>query len=101
MARFAAKNIVAAGLAKKCLVSVAYAIGHPEPLMVHAENERGEDISQVVNTYFDFRPKAIIERLKLRRPRYQRTASYGHFGGEGHSWEEIVQLTAGNQLAKK
>ena len=56
---------------------------------------------RAVNEVFDLRPKAIIERLKLRRPRYQRTASYGHFGGEGHAWEEIVPLTADTQLAKK
>lgn len=93
MARFAAKNIVANGLAKKCLVSVAYAIGHPLPLMVHAENEKGEDISDIVKTHFDFRPTAIIERLKLRRPIYQRTASYGHFGRPDLPWEEVIVLT--------
>jgi S-adenosylmethionine synthetase len=90
MARFAAKNIVAKGLAKQALVSVAYAIGHPDPLMVSAVNEKGEDLSQYVRENFDFRPRAIIQRLKLRQPIYQQTASYGHFGKAGLPWEEIV-----------
>ncbi len=90
MARFAAKNIVAKGLAKQALVSVAYAIGHPDPLMVSAVNEKGEDISQYVRENFDFRPRSIIQRLKLRQPIYQQTATYGHFGKAGLPWEEIV-----------
>jgi S-adenosylmethionine synthetase len=90
MARFAAKNIVAKGLAKQALVSVAYAIGHPDPLMVSAVNEKGEDLSQYVRENFDFRPRSIIQRLKLRQPIYQQTATYGHFGKEGLPWEEIV-----------
>jgi S-adenosylmethionine synthetase len=92
MARFAAKNVVAGGFAKECLVSVAYAIGRAEPLMVHAEDERGKDISAVVQEKFDFRPKAIIERLNLRRPIYRETAVYGHFGKEGLPWEEIISI---------
>jgi len=92
MARFAAKNIVANGLAKECLVSVAYAIGRAEPLMVHAETENGKDLSAFVREKFDFRPRAIIERLDLRRPIYAQTASYGHFGKQGLPWEEIVSL---------
>jgi len=90
MARFAAKNIVAKGLAKQALVSVAYAIGHPDPLMVSAVNEKGEDLSQYVRENFDFRPRAIIQRLKLRQPIYQQTATYGHFGKAGLPWEELV-----------
>jgi len=92
MARFVAKNIVASGLAKKCLVSVAYAIGRAEPLMVHAENEKGEDISTFVKGRFDFRPAAIIERLNLRRPIYLKTAAYGHFGKPNLPWEEVDPL---------
>lgn len=92
MARFAAKNVVANGLAKECLVSVAYAIGRAEPLMVHAEDESGEDLSGVVRDKFDFRPLAIIERLNLRRPIYKATASYGHFGKPGLPWEEVSSL---------
>lgn len=92
MARFAAKNIVAAGFAKKCLVSVAYAIGQVEPVMVEAVNEKEENISKVVKEKFDFRPLAIIERLGLHRPIYQQTAAYGHFGKDGLPWEEVVEI---------
>jgi S-adenosylmethionine synthetase len=91
MARFAAKNLVAQGSAKKCLVSVAYAIGRAEPLMVEAINEKGESLADLVKEKFDFRPKAIIERLNLRQPVFRQTAAYGHFGRPGFSWEEIVK----------
>ena len=92
MARFAAKNIVASGYAKDCLVSVAYAIGHIEPLMVHAIDEKGRSLASLVRKHFDFRPLAIIERLDLRKPWYLQTASYGHFGKKGLPWEAIVSL---------
>ncbi len=90
MARFVAKNIVANGLAKECLVSVAYAIGRAEPLMVEAINENGESLKNLITDKFDFRPNAIIERLQLRRPIYRQTASYGHFGRPNLPWEEIT-----------
>jgi len=92
MARYAAKNLVANGHAKEALVSVAYAIGHAEPLMVSAVDENGKDLSDFVRNRFDFRPKAIIQKLGLRRPIYQQTATYGHFGRPGLPWEEIVQI---------
>ena len=92
MARYAAKNLVANGHAKECLVSVAYAIGRAEPLMIEARNEKGEDLSPLIQQHFDFRPAAIIERLHLRRPIYASTAAYGHFGREEFPWEEIVKL---------
>lgn len=88
MARYAAKNIVAAGLAKECLVSVAYAIGEVNPLMVSAINEKGENLDEII-AKFDFRPRAIIDRLNLRQPIFQQTAAYGHFGKKGLPWEEI------------
>ncbi len=90
MARFAAKNIVASGQAKKCLVSVAYAIGLERPLMVEAIDENGKSLPEAIAKY-DFRPKAIIERLGLRRPVFAQTAAYGHFGKAGLPWEEIVK----------
>lgn len=93
MARFAAKNVVAAGHASSCLVSVAYAIGRAEPLMVRAIDASGRDLSPFVKKHFDFRPRAIIERLRLRRPIYRETAAYGHFGRPDFSWEEIVPLS--------
>lgn len=92
MARFAAKNIVANGFARQCLVSVAYAIGHAEPLMLHARDERGNTLDEIVQKYFDFRPRAIIERLGLKQPIFQQTAAYGHFGKTGLPWEEIINL---------
>ncbi len=92
MARFAAKNVVANGLAKECLVSVAYAIGRAEPLMVEAVDENGKSLAEVIKKKFDFRPLAIIERLNLRRPIYLPTAAYGHFGKPGFPWEEIISI---------
>ncbi len=92
MARFVAKNLVANGHAKQCLVSVAYAIGKAEPLMVEAIDENGKSLAEFAKSKFDFRPKAIIERLDLRRPIYQQTAAYGHFGRENFPWEKIVEL---------
>ena len=92
MARFVAKNLVANGLAKRCLVSVAYAIGRAEPLMVDAVNERGDNLTEKIKGKFDFRPASIIERLDLRRPIYRQTAAYGHFGKDSLPWEEVVAL---------
>lgn len=92
MSRFAAKNLVANGLAKDCLVSVAYAIGRAEPVMVEAVNEKGESLRKVLMDNFDFRPQAIIERLGLREPIFLQTASYGHFGKAGLPWEEKIEL---------
>ena len=92
MCRFVAKNIVANGYAKECLVSVAYAIGHIDPLMVHAIDEKGKSLASLVKKHFDFRPLAIIERLDLRKPWYQATAAYGHFGKKGLPWENIIKI---------
>lgn len=90
MARFVAKNLVAQGHAKNCLVSVAYAIGRAEPLMIEALNEKGESLAKLAKQKYDFRPNAIIERLGLRRPIFLQTASYGHFGKPELPWEQIV-----------
>lgn len=92
MARFVAKNLVANGYGKKVLVSVAYAIGRVEPVMVEAFDENGKDLSEIVSKNFDFRPRAIEERLQLRKPQFRETASYGHFGVSGRTWEEIISL---------
>ena len=85
MARYVAKNIVAAGLARKCQIELAYAIGVAKPVSVLVDTYgtgriSDEALSGLVARCFDFRPAAIIERLDLRRPIYQQTASYGHFG---------------------
>ncbi len=90
MARFAAKNLVANGLAKNCLVSVAYAIGKEEPVMLKSTSGDGRDLSRSLQSLFDFRPRAIMERLSLRRPIYRQSAAYGHFGRDEFPWEHIV-----------
>jgi len=92
MTRFVAKNLVANGLAKKALVSVAYAIGRAEPLMLEAIDEKGKSLTEKVREHFDFRPAAIIERLNLRQPIYLKTAAYGHFGRKEFPWEKIITL---------
>jgi S-adenosylmethionine synthetase len=84
-ARWAAKNIVAAGLAERCEIQVAYAIGVAYPLSINVETFGtgvipDEDIAQLVDEHFDLRPGAIIRDLRLRRPIYRQTAAYGHFG---------------------
>jgi len=92
MCRFAAKNLVANGYGKKVLVTVAYAIGRAEPVMVEAFDDSGKNLSDIVAKNFDFRPRAIIERLKLTRPIFRDTAAYGHFGVLGRSWEAIEKI---------
>lgn len=92
MCRFVAKNLVANGYAKKALVSVAYAIGRVEPVMVEAFDEEGKNLTDIVNKNFDFRPRAIIERLGLTKPVFRPTAAYGHFGVEGRSWETVEKI---------
>ena len=84
-ARYAAKNIVAAGLAKRCEIQIAYAIGVAEPVSVYIDTKGtgiipDDEIQKKLLRCFDFRPEAIIERLDLRRPIYGKTAAYGHFG---------------------
>ena len=104
-ARWAAKNLVAAGLATKLEIQLAYAIGKPEPFSIHVETfgtERvaPETIDSVVSQVFDFRPRAIIERLNLTQPSFSATAVYGHFGRPGFTWErldmvEVIKGAAG------
>lgn len=92
MCRFAAKNLVANGYAKKALVSVAYAIGRVEPVMIEAFDDEGKNLTDVVTKNFDLRPRAIIERLGLTRPIFRETAAYGHFGVSGRPWEAIEKI---------
>lgn len=98
MARFAAKNIVANGLADKCTIQVSYAIGMSEPISLmintHGTNKVSEsEIEYFVKNNFDFTPKGIIVRLDLLRPIYLKTAAYGHFGREldEFEWEKIIK----------
>ena len=92
MARYVAKNLVAAGFGKEALVSVAYAIGMAEPLMIEAINEKGENLAEIVRKNFDFHPLSIIERLGLRNPVFFQTAAYGHFGKNNLPWERIDKI---------
>jgi S-adenosylmethionine synthetase len=101
-ARYIAKNIVGAGLASRCEVQVAYAIGVAKPVSVYVETfgtgkVAEEKISSAVQEIFSLTPRGIIDSLNLLRPIYQRTASYGHFGREatadGHfSWERLDKV---------
>ncbi|MFQ5688961.1 MAG: methionine adenosyltransferase [Gemmatimonadota bacterium] len=101
-ARWIAKNLVAAGLARRAEIQLAYAIGVAEPVsvMVHTwgtGEQPDERLAEVVRAVFDLRPEAIIERLGLRRPIYRRTAAFGHFGREpmsdgGFSWERTDRV---------
>lgn len=95
MARYAAKNLVAAGLADRCEVQLAYAIGVAEPVSVHVDSFGtgkidDERLCQLVKQHFPLTPAGIIEHLNLRRPIYQQTAAGGHFGrsGEAFTWEK-------------
>ncbi len=101
MARYIAKNIVAAGLARKAEVQLAYAIGVAEPVSVMADTfdtaaVSEEKITALIREYFSLTPKGIIEALDLRRPIYKDTAAYGHFGrsGPGFSWERTDRADA-------
>ena len=100
-ARHAAVNVVAAGLAKKCQIQLAYAIGVARPVSILVETfgtgtVSDEKLSEAVQKVFDFRPAAIIERLNLRRPIYRQVAAYGHFGRPDLdlTWEKADQTEA-------
>lgn len=93
-ARYIAKNIVAAGLAKRCELQLAYAIGVAEPVSVFIDTFGTGTVDEdkllaAVRRSFDLRPEAIIRALDLRRPIYRRTASYGHFGDPAMPWEQL------------
>ncbi len=108
MARYIAKNIVAAGLARKVELELAYAIGVAEPVSVHA-NTYGtgvipdEAIVAIIREHFDMRPAAIIKTLDLRRPQYRQLAAYGHFGRTrlGVRWEDTDRVEELREAAKK
>ena len=98
-ARYVAKNVVAAGLAERCEVQVSYAIGVAKPTSVTVEtfgtNKVPEEkIIAAVNKNFDLRPYGIIKMLDLLKPIYKKTASYGHFGRDGFSWEKTDRVAA-------
>lgn len=99
--RYVAKNIVAAGLASKCLVQVSYAIGVAKPTSVMVDTYgtgkiSDEKLTELVLRHFDLRPKGIVQMLDLLRPVYEKTAAYGHFGREepGFTWENTDKAAA-------
>jgi S-adenosylmethionine synthetase len=98
-ARWAAKNLVAAGVARKIEIQLAYAIGHPEPFSIHVETFGTEQVAperieDIVKSVFDFRPASIIRHLELTRPVFAATAAYGHFGRPEFSWEALDMVEA-------
>jgi S-adenosylmethionine synthetase len=99
MCRYIAKNIVAAGLAEKCLIQLAYVIGRADPLSVMVQTEgtcviSEQALEKLVRANFQLTPKGIIESLNLRRPIYRKTASYGHFGRSEPEfyWEKLDKV---------
>lgn len=96
-ARWVAKNIVAAGLARRCEVQVAYAIGKARPVGLYVDSfgtgvVSDHELATAINSVFDLRPRAMIEDLDLLRPIYTQTSSYGHFGRSGLPWEELNRV---------
>jgi len=105
-ARYVAKNVVAAGLADRCEVQVAYAIGVAHPVSVMVETFGTEKIgvakiAELINAHFDLRPGAFREYLRLHRPIFQKTAAYGHFGRDDHdfTWERTDKAEALREAA--
>jgi len=97
MLRHIAKNIVANGLAKKCELQIAYAIGMKEPLSIYintfgTSNKSDEELVNIIKEKFDLTPDGIINYLKLREPIYTKTTNYGHFGKKDLEWEKIIKL---------
>ena len=105
MARYVAKNIVAAGLAERCEVQLAYAIGVPDPVSVMIDTfgtgkVAEARIAEAVRKVFELDPAGIIRTLDLKRPIYQKTASYGHFGRDGFSWERTDKASILAQMMR-
>ena len=107
-ARYVAKNIVKSGLAKRCEVQLAYAIGYPEPVSVLVDTFgtgtiTDEDLSELVKEIFSLTPAGIVKSLKLKRPVYRLTSYHGHFGrkGEGFTWEKTNKVTALRRAANR
>lgn len=106
MARYAAKNVVAAGLADKCELQVAYAIGVAKPVGIYIDTfgtnkYAEEDILAAIGKVFDFRPKVIVEHLGLKKPVFLKTAAYGHFGRPEFKWEKTDKVAELKRVVKK
>ena len=107
MGRYVAKNVVAAGLADRCEVQFAYAIGHPQPVSIHIDTfgthkVSEENIERAVKSVFSFKPADIVSQLNLLRPIYSKTTNYGHFGKEDKeiTWERTDKAAALKKAAK-
>ncbi|MCF7797540.1 MAG: methionine adenosyltransferase [Lentisphaeria bacterium] len=105
MARYIAKNIVAAGVAHRCTVQLAYAIGVAEPVSVlvdtHEDNRHdGEELTRMVRELFPLKPRGIIDHFQLKRPIYVQTAAYGHFGRSEFPWEQLDKVDEIKQFLK-
>ena len=107
MGRYVAKNVVAAGLADRCEVQFAYAIGHPQPVSIHIDTfgthkVTEESIEKAVKTVFSFKPADIVSQLNLLRPIYSKTTNYGHFGKEDKeiTWERTDKAAALKKAAR-
>jgi S-adenosylmethionine synthetase len=103
IARYLAKNIVASGVCERCEIQISYAIGVAEPVsifvdMFGTEKVTREQVVEAVKTNFDLTPKGIITKLDLRKPIYQKTASYGHFGRDDVSWEMLDSVEVFKKL---
>jgi len=99
MCRWVAKNVVAAKLAKKCELQIAYAIGHPRPTSIHVDTFGTHTVSErriiaAINEVFSFKPADIVAQLDLLRPIYRSTTNYGHFAKPGLSWESTAKVPA-------
>jgi len=104
MARYLAKNIVAAGLARECSIQLSYAIGMPEPISIHVNTHctgivPAELLERFIREHIDLTPQGIIERFQLQRPIYRQTATYGHFGRPEFPWEQLDLVPELQRLA--
>jgi S-adenosylmethionine synthetase len=96
-ARWIAKSLVAAGLARRILVQLSYAIGVAEPLSIYVDTygtgkKSDEELVQIIRKNWDLRPGVIVQALGLQKPQYLDTASYGHFGNPKYSWEKVKKI---------
>ncbi len=108
MARFVAKNIVAAKLARQCEIQVAYVIGVADPISIFVDTKGtgivpDRDLEGILRKHVDFTPQGIIKQLNLRRPIYKKTAAYGHFGRRelGFTWEQPSLVPALRRAARR
>ena len=97
MLRHIAKNLVANGYCKKCEIQIAYAIGMKEPLSIYINTfgtgtKSEEELVNLVRESFDLTPDGIIKYLDLKRPIYEKTTNYGHFGKNNMPWEKIIKM---------